>query len=249
MTEEGKPPAGVPRLVLIASVSAETDSLRRRLDDMRAVAIGRKPAWSGLLAGREILLVECGMGKTNAAQALTATLERVAASAVLNFGVGGAYPESGLKVGDVALASAEWYADEGVAVAGGWLTPREMGIPLVRDAAGELFDEIPVDAKLTRAAAAALSDAGIAHREGPFATVSACSGTAQRGEELAGRLGALVETMEGAACAHVCRIYEVPFLELRGISNLVEDRNPAGWRIEEAAGAAARAVEQIVACW
>ena len=44
--------------------------------------------------------------------------------------------------------------------------------------------------------------------------------------------------MEGAAAAHVCAMHDVPFLEVRGVSNLVEDRDRAAWRIAEAADAA-----------
>ena len=61
-----------------------------------------------------------------------------------------------------------------------------------------------------------------------------CSGLAVRGNELAARFNAICENMEGAAAAQVCTLYEVPFLELRGISNLVEDRNTA--RVEAPAG-------------
>ena len=63
----------------------------------------------------------------------------------------------------------------------------------------------------------------------------------------------LVESMEGAAAAHVCALYGVPFLEVRGISNLVGDRDRAAWDVE---GAAARAgarspaiAARLTACW
>jgi futalosine hydrolase len=36
----------------------------------------------------------------------------------------------------------------------------------------------------------------------------------------------------------VCALHDVPFLEVRGISNLVEDRDREKWRIKEAADAA-----------
>jgi futalosine hydrolase len=58
------------------------------------------------------------------------------------------------------------------------------------------------------------------------------------GDALYERFGALCESMEGAAAAHVCALHDVPFLEVRGISNLVEDRNRSRWRIIEAADAA-----------
>lgn len=208
--------------------------------------IGGRLVALGSLAGREIMLVTGGMGKTNAAQALTALLERLRADAVVGFGVGGAYPGSGLEVGGVALAAAEIYADEGVATPDGWIPTESIGIPLARVAGGELYNEFPVDAARLAAAADALRRAGIAASTGPFATVSTCSGTSLRGSEIASRHAAVCETMEGAAYAHVAALYGRPFLEVRGISNLVEDRDLSTWRLTEAAESAARALEIIV---
>jgi futalosine hydrolase len=51
--------------------------------------------------------------------------------------------------------------------------------------------------------------------------------------------------MEGAAAAHVCALHDIPFLEVRGVSNLVEDRDRAAWRIAEAAAAAQAVVMRL----
>lgn len=72
-------------------------------------------------------------------------------------------------------------------------------------------------------------------------TVSTCSGTDQAAQSMVERTGGICENMEGAAVAQICRLYEVPFLELRGISNQVENRDlerwdlPAGSRIAQKA--------------
>lgn len=216
---------------------------------MRALTIGRKPAWSGTIAGRSVILVAGGMGKTNAAQALTALLETRPAEGVIGFGVGGAYPGSGMEVGGIALATAEIYGDEGVEAPEGWLSTEAIGIPLLDGEGGACFNRIPLPAEVAGMAASALSAAGIRHASGPFVTVSACSGTRARGETLRARHAAVCESMEGAACAHVAALYEVPFVEVRGISNLVEDRDLRRWSLADAAEAAAAAVAAIVAAW
>ena len=38
--------------------------------------------------------------------------------------------------------------------------------------------------------------------------------------------------MEGAAAAQLCTVYDVPFVEIRAISNRVEDRNLADWNLK-----------------
>jgi futalosine hydrolase len=80
-------------------------------------------------------------------------------------------------------------------------------------------------------------------------TVSTCSGTARAGFELARRTGGICENMEGAAVAQICARQQLPFLELRGISNLVEDRDPAGWDLKAGAEIAQRALQVLLAGW
>ena len=48
--------------------------------------------------------------------------------------------------------------------------------------------------------------------------------------------------MEGAAVAHVAHIHGVPVGEVRGISNIVTNRDFKSWRVQDAAVAAQEAV-------
>ena len=52
---------------------------------------------------------------------------------------------------------------------------------------------------------------------------------------------ALAEDMEGFAVAFACALAGVPVSIVRGISNVVGDRDPAHWRIPAALAARARA--------
>jgi len=45
-----------------------------------------------------------------------------------------------------------------------------------------------------------------------------------------------VETMEGAAFMYACLIRGTPFAEIRAVSNVVEKRNRAAWKLAEAIG-------------
>jgi len=55
--------------------------------------------------------------------------------------------------------------------------------------------------------------------------------------------------MEGAAVAQLCACLGVPFFEVRGISNLVEDRNLSRWDLPTAARVAQQAVRALLAGW
>jgi futalosine hydrolase len=57
-----------------------------------------------------------------------------------------------------------------------------------------------------------------------------------------------VETMEGAAFMYTCLIQDVPFAQVRAVSNMVERRNRAAWKLDEAIanlGAVARQMLEI----
>lgn len=211
--------------------------------------IGRKRAWGGRLDGEPAIVFPGGMGKSNAAHALTALLETRRVRGVIGFGVGGAYAGSGLEIGDVAIASAAVYGDEGVEAPDGWLDTKGIGIPLAERDGHRWFNRFEPDPLRVAAAARALAAAGIPARVGPFVTVSNCSGTAARGSVLAARFGGICEGMEGAALAHVATLYDVPFLELRAISNAVEDRDFTRWRLRDAADAAQAAARVVAREW
>ena len=117
----------------------------------------------------------------------------------------------------------------------GWQGAEVIGIPVLEK--GErYFNRFPLDRDWLQKAASILPDAKV----GAFVTVQECSGTDALGIERGERFAAVCENMEGAAAAHVCALYGVPFLELRAMSNRVEKRDREQWDL---VGAVARAQE------
>lgn len=55
-----------------------------------------------------------------------------------------------------------------------------------------------------------------------------------------------IESMEGAAFFYICLMENIPFLELRGISNFVEERNRKLWDIELAVKSSNEALQKIL---
>ncbi len=214
---------------------------------LRQSVAGRQ--WTrGALGGRTVQVVETGLGAVNTAHALTRSLQMELPPWVLQFGVGGAYESSGLGLGDLAVATTESFGDLGVITPAGWRSAEEIGIPVAQAGGESRYNEYPLDAELGRAAAAALKERMEARvAQGPFVTVQACSGTAALGRERAARApGALCESMEGAAAAQLCWMYGVPLVEVRAISNRVEDRDTAAWDLPLAGRRAQEAARVLV---
>jgi futalosine hydrolase len=184
------------------------------------------------IAGRAVRLVETGVGPVNAAFALTRALTENAADAVIVCGVGGAYPGSGLRAGDVVCAETETYGDLGADSPTGFLDMQALGFPVVRGDA-PLYNTLPLD--LFPAA-----------RRVPFVTCATCTGTDAKAAELEARTRGAVESMEGAALVHVARLMGVPVGEVRGISNAAGKRDRGSWKLHEAAAAARQAVVAFI---
>lgn len=55
-----------------------------------------------------------------------------------------------------------------------------------------------------------------------------------------------IETMEGAALHYVCLQKEIPFIQFRAISNIVEPRNKANWKMKEAIESYTKAITEFI---
>ena len=94
-------------IVLIAAVPLETELLRREMAPCEVRRCGGQALYQGTLAGEGVALQHSGVGKANAAATAALLLDHLPAEAVICFGCAGAYPQSGLKTGDLVLASGE----------------------------------------------------------------------------------------------------------------------------------------------
>lgn len=230
---------------IIASVFPEGTMFSSMFKPVGKTLPGHPLFYSGTVTGNQVIFGISGIGKTNAAHAATILIEKFSPACIVNFGIGGAYPSSGLRVGDIAVAEKEVYADEGVLLKDGLHSFEITGIPLLKVRGRKYFNEFPADKRLSKMALKAAN--AIAHcKSGVFLTVSACTGTRKRAGELAAKFGPLCENMEGAAIAHICSLYGIPFAEMRGISNIVEDRDKGKWEIKPAAENCQKAVLQFL---
>jgi futalosine hydrolase len=240
-------------IALLCSVQAEADRLLTSMDVIKSTTLGSKLLIEGTIGAQRILLCISGMGKVNAAHTATLMLARFDPEALVVFGIGGAYPSSGARIGDIAIATEEIAGDEGVLTREGFKDTEYIGIPLLKTAMSEVYVTYPASEPLVHRSVQSV----YAHRKpgqgkihaGSFVTLSTCTGTTARAKELEERYHGLCESMEGAAVAQVAALHGIPWLEVRGISNIVEDRDLKKWDIPKAAEAAQQAVQYILEGW
>ena len=64
-------------------------------------------------------------------------------------------------------------------------------------------------------------------------TVNQVSTNPERIQQLYKKYNPVIETMEGAALHFVCRQANIPFLQIRSISNHIGERNKTNWKMKE----------------
>jgi futalosine hydrolase len=187
-----------------------------------------RPLKQFLSSAEHLEVLVTGMGPASTAANLSNYLALHGSSidGVMNIGVGGAYVHSGLNLLDICLAQQEVFGDFGICMQDEILD-FEPGL-------SQLSTPLLFNNELVSNSRNILHVNDMEFKVANFVTVNCCSGTKERGEYLRKKFAAGCENMEGAAVAMVCNTFNIPCIELRCISNMVEDRNTADWMLEDA---------------
>lgn len=232
----------MPAVAIIVPTPSESKELRREIHPAPPGEF--KTIFEGELYKKPVIFTHCGVGKVNAAHSTTLMLENYNIDLLILSGVGGAYLESA-QVGDIVVAQSENYGEEGVLTKEGWRSMEFTGFPLLENEK-EYYNTFPVDMDLVQIAINASKASGFYAISGNFVTVSQCSGTREMGEILKKRFNGICENTEGAAVAHICTLYKVPMIEIRGISNIIEERDLKRWNVQRAASNCNKAVIELI---
>lgn len=186
------------------------------------------PLQAQLTGCQEISFLVTGIGLVDTAYTLTSFLERHGhdIAGVINVGVAGAFPGSGLQILDLCVATSEVIGDMAICFEDrlGHLGSAELILHQFFSCQGRLMARFH----------AWCQETGQDIHQGAFVSVNCVSATRTRGAMLAATYDAISENMEGAAVARVCHGYGVDWLEIRCMSNMVEDRDTSTWRLAEA---------------
>ena len=237
-------------IIIAAAVYDELSAMIDRVERPVVSKVGKRKIISGHIEGKSVKLLITGPGLVNTVQALTAAIENFSPSLIIQTGCAGAFKESGLKIGDIGIATEEIGADLGIEPENGNRPLNELPFPLLNSHGAEIKNHYPLDHELANLAFKAiqkgLADKNIGLMKGPFITVSTITATDMRAEKLYKQFKPCMEGMEGSGAAQLAIHYGIPFLEIRSASNMVGKRDPGAWDLALAFERGAMAVFTFV---
>ncbi len=176
-------------------------------------------------AGRyAITTLITGVGSIATAFAVTRALTQNTYDFVLQAGVGGSFNKA-LALGDLVLVTTEKYGDLGAEDHDTYIDIFDMGLIAA--------DVVPHSGGLLKTPLHPIHDTiKLQHASG--LTVNQVSGNEKTIAHRSTTYKCDIESMEGAAFHYVCLQMEVPFAQVRAISNYVIPRDKGQWQMKDA---------------
>ena len=174
--------------------------------------IGERKFYKGAHNKHELILVQSGLGKVNAAVVSTLLIEKFECELLLFSGVAGGIDPS-IEIGEVIIADSLIQYDYGTLKDGGILPFRPGSIPTGKPK-NDL--EYSLDLKIKCMIKASLPNV----RMGKFITGDVFLQCKDTKKELFGKYGAQAIDMEGAAVAQVAEQFGIPSIVVRCLSDL-----------------------------
>ncbi len=212
------------RVLVVAATQAEISPFVSGLG--RASVVGpRVTRYENQGAGHDIDVLISGVGMVATAAWCSRVLSTAPFDLALNLGVCGSFkPE--IFPGSVVHVVSDRLAELGAEDGDAFLTIQEM--KLLGD------DEFPfTTGRLVNASPPPLGKLS-SMRPVNSITVNTVHGNADSIARTTERFAPDVESMEGAAFMYACLVQAVPFAQVRAVSNMVERRNRAAWKLDEA---------------
>lgn len=200
------------KLGIIGAMEQEVETLLGLLENKKAAVRTGSTYYEGKLDGLDVVVVQCGIGKVNAALCVQVLCDCYGVTHVVNTGIAGSLcPE--LDIGDLVISSDAMYHDVDC-VHFGYTMGQMPGMPV-----GYTADE-----KLVEYAYAAAEAVNPGHtRIGRVASGDQFVAVKELKEKIISVTGGLCTEMEGAAIAQAAYRNGIPFVIIRAISDKADD--------------------------
>jgi adenosylhomocysteine nucleosidase len=204
---------------IIGAMEPEVAILKSKLTNAETTEHAGYTFYQGQLNGSDVVIVQSGIGKVAAALATAILIDKFNPDYVVNTGSAGGFEQS-LKVGDIVISSEVRYHDVDVTAFGyeiGQLPgnpaayiPHPTLVSAAQVGVAKLENIQTLVGLITTGDTFMTTDDDIAKARANFPTMAAVE-------------------MEGAAIAHTCNQFNVPFVVIRSMSDIAGKESPASF--------------------
>jgi adenosylhomocysteine nucleosidase len=201
------------KLGIIGAMAVEIALLKENMEDLSLVNTAGMEFCQGKLGGLEVVVVQCGVGKVNAAICAQILINLYHVTHIVNTGIAGSLCAD-LDIGDLVISCDAIHHDFDL---------RFWGRP-VGQVPGMDVIAFPADEMLKNAAFAAAEAENPGHtRFGRVASGDQFICSKEQKDAIIANTGATCAEMEGASIAHTAYRNGIPFVIIRAISDKADD--------------------------
>ena len=215
------------KLGIIGAMDVEVATLRENMMDKTVRVVAGSAYCEGKLDGLDVVVVQCGVGKVNAALCAQVLIDCFGVTHIVNTGIAGSL-NAKLDIGDFVISRDAVYHD---------MDATNFGYPMCQ-VPGLSVLAFQADQMLMDAAFQAADQAHPGHvTVGRVATGDQFVAEKTLKERIIVNTGAYCTEMEGAAIAHTAWKNGIPFVIIRAISDKADDSAQMDYPTFEAAAA------------
>ena len=197
---------------IICAMEEEIKTLVEKLANKQEQSIADMKYYTGTINGHEVVLVQSGIGKVQAAVNTAFLANNFKVDCIINSGSAGGIGD-GMHVGDVVLSTGTAYHDAD-STAFGYKMGQMPGQPQIFEA----------DAHLRAAVKKAAEENGLPVREGLIVTGDQFINSTAKIKQIKSIFpNALCSEMEGAAVGQVAHEFNIPYLVIRAMSDVGDE--------------------------
>ena len=201
------------KLGIIGAMDVEVATLKASMEDVTITARAGMEYYSGKLEGVDAVVVQCGVGKVNAAMCTQILIDLFRVTHIVNTGIAGSLLQE-LDIGDLVISRDAIHHDFDLRF---WNRP-------VGQVPGLDVTAFPADPVLVAAAFAAAEAENPGHNKvGRVASGDQFICSKRQKEDIIANTQAICAEMEGASIAHTAYRNGIPFVIIRAISDKADD--------------------------
>ena len=224
---------------IIGALDEEVTLLKEEMKDTKTTTVAGMEFCEGKLDGKDVIVVQSGMGKVNAGICAQTLINTFGANRIINTGVAGSL-DAKIDIGDIVVSTDALEHDFD-------LTP-------IGYAPGQIYYNEAVaftaDENMRKDVVTAAKECApeINIFEGRICTGDQFIASKEQKKAIVSKFGGLCCEMEGGAIAQVCYINKIPFVIIRAISDKADDSEEMSYEEfkKEAAARSAKITHYMV---